>query len=75
MGGCALKGGEGTIIGIVIGTAILILLQNMVNMLGAPSSLTDVITGGVLFVGVLLNQLGIAGMKRLVGLGGSKQSG
>lgn len=69
LGGCALKGGEGTIVGIVIGTAILILLQNMVNMLGAPSSLTDVITGGVLFIGVLLNQLGISGLKRLIGFG------
>lgn len=72
LGGCALKGGEGTIIGIVIGTAILVLLRNIVNMSPAPSSFTDVITGGVLFVGVLLNQLGIAGLKRMVGLGGSK---
>lgn len=69
LGGCALKGGEGTIIGIIIGTTILILLQNMVNMFGLPSPLTDVITGGVLFVGVLLNQIGIAGLKRMVGLG------
>ena len=72
LGGCALKGGEGTIIGILIGTAILILLQNMVNMFGAPSPLTDVITGGVLFVGVLLNQIGIAGLKRMIGLGGKR---
>ena len=72
LGGCALKGGEGTIVGIVIGAAILVLLQNIVNMLGLPSSLTDFIIGGVLFVGVLLNQLGIAGLKRLIGLGGKK---
>jgi len=73
LGGCALKGGEGTIIGILIGTAILIVLQNMVNLLGARSSLTDVITGVVLFVGVLLNQIGIGWIKSAFGL--SKKQG
>ncbi|MFT5107510.1 MAG: ribose transport system permease protein [Verrucomicrobiales bacterium] len=72
LGGCALKGGEGTIVGIVIGAVILVLLQNIVNMLGLPSSLTDFIIGGVLFVGVLLNQMGIAGIKRMIGLGSKK---
>ena len=70
LGGCALKGGEGTVLGILIGTAIIVLLSNIVNMLEQPSSMKDVITGGVLFIGVLLNQLGIGGLKRLVGLGG-----
>jgi len=70
LGGCALKGGEGTIFGILVGTAILIVLQNMINLFGAPSPLTDVITGAVLFAGVLLNQIGIAGFKRIFGLAG-----
>ena len=74
LGGCALKGGEGTIVGIIIGTAILVLLKNVVNMLDQPSSLTDVITGGVLFIGVLLNQIGLAGFKRMLGIR-TKQAG
>ncbi len=74
LGGCALKGGEGTIGGILIGTAILVLLGNVVNMLDQPSSLRDVFTGGVLFVGVLLNQLGLRGIKRMLGIS-TKQAG
>ena len=69
LGGCALKGGEGSIVGILIGATILVLLSNVVNMLDQPSSLRDVITGGVLFVGVLLNQIGLARIKRLIGMG------
>ena len=34
LGGCSLRGGEGSIIGIVIGTALLQVLQNLVNLLG-----------------------------------------
>src|SRR5207302_4068262 len=39
LGGCSLRGGEGSILGIVIGTALLQVLQNLVNLLGIPSSL------------------------------------
>src|SRR5690606_34116343 len=56
LGGCSLRGGEGSIPGILIGTSILIVLQNMVNLLGYESSLSDAITGGVIFVGVLADQ-------------------
>ena len=34
LGGCSLRGGEGSIIGILIGTALLQVLQNLVNLLG-----------------------------------------
>src|SRR6478672_3641737 len=34
LGGCSLRGGEGSIIGILIGTALLQILQNLVNLLG-----------------------------------------
>ncbi|MEC9326556.1 MAG: ABC transporter permease, partial [Verrucomicrobiota bacterium] len=65
LGGCSLKGGEGSIIGILIGTAILIVLRNMVNLFGYPTPLSDAITGGVIFVGVLLDQHGASSIKRL----------
>ncbi|HTR41590.1 MAG TPA: ABC transporter permease, partial [Pseudomonadales bacterium] len=39
LGGCSLRGGEGSIIGILIGTTLLLVLQNLVNLLGIPSSL------------------------------------
>ncbi len=65
LGGCSLRGGEGSILGILIGTTILIVLQNMVNLLGYESSLSDAITGGVIFVGVLADQVGVDGVKGL----------
>lgn len=65
LGGCSLRGGEGSIIGILIGTTILIVLQNMVNLLGYESSLSDAITGGVIFFGVLGDQVGFKGIQQL----------
>jgi ribose transport system permease protein len=46
LGGCSLRGGEGSILGIVIGTALLQVLQNLVNLLGIPSSLNFAVKGG-----------------------------
>src|SRR5207247_8623879 len=57
LGGCSLRGGEGAIIGILIGTALLQVLQNLVNLLGIPSSLNFAVMGGVILVGVIADQL------------------
>lgn len=67
LGGCSLRGGEGSILGILIGTTILIVLRNMVNLLGYPTALSDAITGGVIFVGVLFDQHGASIINRFVG--------
>jgi ribose transport system permease protein len=57
LGGCSLRGGEGSIIGILIGTALLQVLQNLVNLLGIPSSLNFAVMGGVILVGVIADQM------------------
>lgn len=57
LGGCSLRGGEGSIIGILIGTALLQVLQNLVNLLGIPSSLNFAVMGAVILLGVLADQL------------------
>jgi ribose transport system permease protein len=57
LGGCSLRGGEGSIIGIVIGTALLQVLQNLVNLLGIPSSLNFAVMGAVVLFGVLADQI------------------
>jgi ribose transport system permease protein len=57
LGGCSLRGGEGSIIGIVIGTALLQVLQNLVNLLGIDSSLNFSVMGAVVLVGVIADQL------------------
>ena len=56
LGGCSLRGGEGSIIGILIGTALLQVLQNLVNLLGIPSSLNFAVMGAVVLFGVLADQ-------------------
>jgi ribose transport system permease protein len=57
LGGCSLRGGAGSIIGILIGTALLQVLQNLVNLLGIPSSLNFAVMGAVVLVGVLADQI------------------
>jgi len=56
LGGCSLRGGEGSVIGILIGTALLRVLENLVNLLGIPSSLNLAVMGTVVLVGVLVDQ-------------------
>ncbi len=56
LGGCSLRGGEGSILGIVLGTALLQVLQNLVNILGIPSSLNFAVMGTVILMGVLTDQ-------------------
>ena len=56
LGGCSLRGGEGSILGILIGTALLQVLQNLVNLLGIPSSLNFAVMGAVVLIGVLADQ-------------------
>jgi ribose transport system permease protein len=57
LGGCSLRGGEGSIIGIIIGVALLQVLQNLVNLLGIPSSLNFAVMGAVILAGVTIDQL------------------
>jgi len=57
LGGCSLRGGEGSIIGVVLGTILLQVLQNLVNLLGIPSSLNFAVMGAVVLVGVLADQI------------------
>ena len=56
LGGCSLRGGEGSILGIVLGAILLQVLQNLVNLLGIPSSLNFAVMGGVILIGVLADQ-------------------
>lgn len=55
LGGCSLRGGEGSVIGIVLGVVLLQVLQNLVNMLGIPSSLNFAVMGAVILVGVIVD--------------------
>src|SRR5215475_7834949 len=56
LGGCSLRGGEGSIVGILLGTALLQVLQNLVNLLNIPTSLNFAVMGAVILIGVLADQ-------------------
>ena len=57
LGGCSLRGGEGSIVGIVTGTALLQVLRNLVNLLDIPSSLDFAVMGAVILIGVIADQV------------------
>ena len=57
LGGCSLRGGEGSIIGILIGTVLLLVLPNFVNLLNIPSSLNFAVMGAVILIGVVVDEL------------------
>ena len=56
LGGFSLRGGEGSIVGVVLGTILLQILQNLVNLLGIPSSLNFAVMGSVILLGVLADR-------------------
>jgi ribose transport system permease protein len=70
LGGCSLRGGEGTVLGIVIGSAIMRVIDNGINMFQLPyvdadgiqriwrldNNWTFIIIGAVILVAVILDQ-------------------
>lgn len=57
LGGCSLRGGQGNVIGVVLGLALIIILRNLVNILGVQSQLEYVVIGGAILVGLGLDEL------------------
>ncbi|MEI8282711.1 MAG: ABC transporter permease [Armatimonadota bacterium] len=53
LGGCSLRGGEGSVIGVVLGITLLLVIRNLVTLLQIPSSLEYAVMGVVIFIGVL----------------------
>jgi ribose transport system permease protein len=57
LGGCSLRGGEGSILGVIIGTAVMQVLNNLITLLKIPQSLEYTIIGAVILIGVLSDEL------------------
>jgi len=57
VGGCSLRGGEGSVLGIVLGAALLQVLRNLVNLLDIPGSLDFAVMGAVILIGAAADQL------------------
>jgi ribose transport system permease protein len=58
IGGCSLRGGEGTVFGVVIGAAIFQLLETSSRFLGFPSNSKDAVIAIVIVIGALLELYG-----------------
>lgn len=63
LGGCSLRGGMGSVMGAIIGTALVRVLYNAINILGIPTQLEFAFVGGVILVGVAGEEI----LKRLAG--------
>ncbi|WP_437814062.1 ABC transporter permease [Sorangium sp. So ce1078] len=71
LGGCSLRGGEGTVLGIIIGSAVMRVIDNGINMFQLPYEDADsirriwrldpnwtfIIIGAVILVAVILDQI------------------
>jgi ribose transport system permease protein len=57
VGGCSLRGGEGSVLGIVMGAALLQVLRNLVNLLDIPGSLDFAVMGAVILIGAVADQV------------------
>jgi ribose transport system permease protein len=77
LGGCSLRGGEGTILGVVIGAAVMRVLYNAINILGIPTQLEFAIIGAVILLGVIADEIvkRIASTRRNIELKGLQEEG
>ncbi len=57
LGGCSLRGGEGSILGVIIGAAVMRILYNAINILGIPTQLEFAIIGAVILAGVIADEV------------------
>src|SRR5262249_21722353 len=57
LGGCSLRGGEGSILGVVLGAALIPVLTNASSLLGFPTQLEFLIIGVVILAGAITDEM------------------
>jgi ribose transport system permease protein len=57
LGGVALRGGEGSVVGIVLGASLMQLLSNTINLVGDSNQLEFAVVGGVILAGAAVDEL------------------
>ncbi len=55
LGGCSLRGGEGTVIGVILGTLLMRIIYNGINLLGISTFWEYSVIGGVILLAALLD--------------------
>ena len=56
LGGCSLRGGEGTAVGMVLGAMVLPLLENLINLRAFRSDVIPVVMGLTLLAGTIVDE-------------------
>ena len=67
LGGNALEGGKGSLYGAIFGALTLYVVRSALSLKGIDTSATMVVIGGVLVVGMILNELAARHEKKLLG--------
>ena len=58
LGGCSRRGGEGSILGLLVGSALMVVLSNMINLVHPRyQNVEFAIIGGVILAGVIADEL------------------
>lgn len=58
LGGCSLRGGEGSIFGLLVGSALMVILSNMINLVHPRyQNIEFAIIGGVILAGVVADEV------------------
>jgi ribose transport system permease protein len=57
LGGCSLRGGEGSVLGVIVGAALMRVLTNAVGVLGVPNQWEFAIIGIVILMAVIADEL------------------
>lgn len=57
LGGCSLRGGEGSVVGILIGAALMQVLRNMITLVTTRNNVEFAIIGAVILLGVIADEL------------------
>lgn len=58
LGGCSLRGGEGSILGVIIGAAVMVVLSNLINLVYPNyQNIEFAIIGAVILLGVIADEL------------------
>ena len=55
IGGCALMGGRGSVLGIMLGTALIYTIQDLLLLLRAPGFYFEMFVGGLIVLAVIIN--------------------
>jgi ribose transport system permease protein len=57
LGGCSLRGGEGSIVGVIVGAALMQVLRNMITLVTTHNNIEFAIIGAVILAGVIADEL------------------